>query len=490
MKKQSKIKSSIKCPKCGEDINIESIVEAGTREAINKELELQKKNYEEKFASMEDSLREKIEAKVIEEQEAVKNILEKELAKKNIQLKKMNELEAEMLVLKQDKVNIESELEIKFQGKLNKAVAEEKIKAQEELRAKLQEEQKAAQEFLQKELDEKTTQLKEMNTLKAEMSKLKRDKDNLTEELEIKFQNDLTKSLTDEKVRIKQILNSEHELKIKEYQKQLDDQKLLIEEMRRKSEQGSMQLQGEVQELLIEEWLRSKFPGDTIDEVGKGDAGADCLHCVNTPHRPNCGLIYYESKRTKTFRGDWIEKFKQDIKEKGADIGVLVTQVYPNGMDRMGLHQGIYVCSFNEFKGLSVVLRESIIRVSNERRLQENKGGKAELLYDFITSAEFANQAQSVIRAFEAMKIDLVKEKSAMQKYWVQREKRLDLILSDTANMFGSIQAYSNQLGTTEILALPMYEDEIIEDIPIQPIKKQAGRQKTKKCLNRLNNRL
>ena len=179
------------------------------------------------------------------------------------------------------------------------------------------------------------------------------------------------------------------ELERMEYERKLADQKKLTEEMKRKMEQGSMQMQGEVQELAIEDWLQSNFPLDTIEEIKKGQRGGDCVQIVNTREAQNCGEIYYESKRTKDFQASWIEKFKGDIRDRGADIGVLVTEVMPKDMERMGMKEGIWICTFNEFKGLSAVLRQTIIKLNASIISQENKGDKMHMLYDFLTSASF-----------------------------------------------------------------------------------------------------
>ena len=143
--------------------------------------------------------------------------------------------------------------------------------------------------------------------------------------------------LTEEKEKIRKVEQERNEMVLMELRKQLEDQKRLTEEMKRKQEQGSTQLQGEVQELGIEEFLSGAFPFDEIIEIKKGERGADCLQVVHTREKSNCGTIYYESKRTKEFSNAWIEKFKADIRLKGANIGVLVSEVYPKGMDRMGL---------------------------------------------------------------------------------------------------------------------------------------------------------
>jgi hypothetical protein len=244
----------------------------------------------------------------------------------------------------------------------------------------------------------------------------------------------------------------------------LEDQKRLTEEMKRKQEQGSMQLQGEVMELAIEEWLASQFPLDTIEEIKKGARGGDCIQIINTRTHQNCGSIYYESKRTKDFQLGWIEKFKADIRERGANIGVLVTDAMPSGMERMGLKDGIWICSLEEFKGLSAVLRESIIQISNAIASQENKGDKMHMLYDYLTGNTFKLQVEAIVEGFTQMKIDLDSEKRAMQRIWKQREKQIDKVTVNTIDMHASIKGIAgNAIQAVKSLELPEPENDLDE---------------------------
>ncbi|NQU86276.1 MAG: DUF2130 domain-containing protein, partial [Mariniphaga sp.] len=246
-------------------------------------------------------------------------------------------------------------------------------------------------------------------------------------------------------------------------QKQLEDQKNLTEEMKRKQEQGSMQLQGEVQELAIEEWLAAQFPLDSIEEIKKGARGGDCIQIVNTRARQNCGAIYYESKRTKDFQPSWIEKFKADIRDKGANIGVLVTEVMPSDMYRMGLKDGIWICNYEEFKGLCAVIRESIVQLSMAVSSQENKGDKMHMLYDYLTSNTFRMQVEAIVEGFSQMKADLEGEKRSMQRIWKQREKQLEKVITNTIDMYGSIKGIAgNAIQAVKALELP--EGESFED--------------------------
>lgn len=226
--------------------------------------------------------------------------------------------------------------------------------------------------------------------------------------------------------------------------------------MKRKQEQGSMQLQGEVQELAIEEWLAMQFPLDSVEEVKKGARGGDCIQVVNTHNRVNCGRIYYESKRTKDFQPSWIEKFKADMREKGADVGVLVTDAMPAGFERMGIKDGVWICTYEEFKGLCTVLRETVIQIGLAVASQENKGDKMHMLYDFLTSNTFRMQVEAIVEGFSCMKNDLEKEKRAMQRIWKEREKQIDKVITNTIDMYGSIKGIAgNAIQPVEALELP-----------------------------------
>jgi hypothetical protein len=316
---------------------------------------------------------------------------------------------------------------------------------------------------MQKELLEQSEKLKDLSRSKAEIERLKREKDELKESVLADAERILNQKLIEEKEKIRKFEQDRNELAFKELHKQLDDQKKLTEEMKRKQEQGSMQLQGEVQELAIEEWLAANFPLDSIEEIKKGARGGDCIQTVNTRSRQNCGTIYYESKRTKDFQSSWIEKFKSDIRDKGANLGVLVTEVLPSDMDRVGLKDGIWICTYDEFKGLCKVLRESIIQISNAIVTQENKGDKMGLLYNFLTGNTFRLQIEAIVEGFTQMQTDLDSEKRAMQRIWKMREKQLEKVISNTIDMHGSIKGIAgNAIQEIKLLDMP-YNDLILE---------------------------
>jgi hypothetical protein len=357
------------------------------------------------------------------------------------------------------------EQEEKFQNELKKAtdlkVKDKLKKLEEQLKVKIASEQSEHLEILQKELSQKSEQLKEFNAAKAMIEKLKREKDEVESKAELKAQQQMNESLKVEKEKIAKLFQEQNELKLKEKDEQLEQIKRQLEETKRKAEQGSQQIQGEAQELAIEEWLKNSFPFDTIEEIKKGARGADCLQIVNTREVQNCGTIYYESKRAKDFQPSWIEKFKADIREKGADIGILVTSVLPKDLDRMGEIDGIWICDFQEFKALSSIMREQIVALSSVKKSQENRSDKMELLYSYLTSNEFKMQIEAIVEGFTQMQADLDAEKRAMARIWKQREKQITKVLENTTGMYGSIRGIAgNAIGHIKALELPYAEED------------------------------
>ncbi|RKD14550.1 hypothetical protein BCY91_07975 [Pelobium manganitolerans] len=285
-------------------------------------------------------------------------------------------------------------------------------------------------EFLRKEADLKT---KEAEMELSVQRKLQEERVNLAEQIR---KQELEKS---------QLKETEFQLKLKEYEQKLEAQNKLVDEMKRKAEQGSMQLQGESQELIVEELLQSNFPFDVVEEVGKGIRGADCIQTVRNASGQTCGRIIYESKRTKDFGGDWIEKLKKDKIAVGADVAVIVTQCYPKGMDCFGEKDGVWICSFEELKAVTYVLRDGIVKLYAANKSQENRGDKMHMLYDYLTSAEFSAQWNAISEGFMSMKASIQTERNAMEKLWKTREKQLEKVLLNAVHISGSVEGIAGK---------------------------------------------
>jgi len=395
---------AITCPNCGEQIDVDTLLIHQTEERLKKEMQAQMavkfEDIQKQKAALAEEVR-KMDDYKAKEKELFNDRLDKEL-KKSLELKSL-EIQSKI----EKELGEKSENQIKF---LNETLEKEKVKN------------------------------KELSTAQLDLMKLQQKLSEREEQFAIEKEKALLTAKEDIERNTKNKEREKFELREKEFLKQLEDQKKLVAEMKRKQEQGSMQLQGEVQELAIEEFLMQSFVYDDIIEIKKGARGGDCIHVVKSNFGGICGKIYYESKRTKDFQPSWIEKFKDDLRQHQGDIGVIVTQTMPKDMDRFGLREGIWICTYDDFKGLCFALRESILRVAEVQKGQENKGDKMSLLYDYFTSQTFKDTFMGMMEVYDTMRRDLDKEKSAMGRIWKMRESQIDRFLTNANNLYGSIK--------------------------------------------------
>ena len=353
----------------------------------------------------------------------------------------------------EDKQKMEAEkAQLAKETELLKTQAEnqEKIVADKVRLAKSQLEQEAIKkaaseaalqmEMLNRELTEKSEKLKASQAKELELLQKEKQIKEREESLKLDLEKQMLERQKEIEDRVKKMEGERSDLKIKELEKKLADQVELAETMRRKAEQGSMQLQGEVLELALEELLRAAFPFDAIEEVAKGVKGADCVQLVKNNLGDICGKIIYESKRTKAFTNEWIEKLKRDMRAQQADIAVIVTEVLPKDMEHFGFKDGVWICRFNDVKPLSFLLRDSLLKINTAMVSQENKGEKMQMLYNYLTSNEFRQNIEAVMEGFVALKDGITKEKIQMEKIWKEREKQLDKVLLNTTQFYGSIK--------------------------------------------------
>lgn len=387
--------NQIKCLKCGNIIDL--------NQELEKQLELKGKELEFDFEKRRELLRKEFEKRELEAREKIALEFQKrdEEQKRALQEEFQNRAKIEQLELK------------------------EQLKRQKE------------------QIDELVERLSVLLKQKSEFEQYKNEEE--LRAIEIK-----NSALNESKKRYEELLSSQREQVAKEImdkneivlkQKELENEALKkqIDELKEKSDLSSFRLRGEAMEVAIEEFLRDKFKDDEIREVAKGAAGADVIHEVFDRKRLNsCGKIFYESKRTKHFGSDWVTKLKEDLRRDGGDIGVIVTKAMPNGIDRVGIVDGVWICGYDEFKSLSFALRESLVAINRVANANENKDEKVQQLYNYLISNSFLHQMQGVLDAFEQMESSLKKEKSAITALWSKREKSIEQA------KFGAIDIYTN----------------------------------------------
>lgn len=402
----------ISCPACGHGFHAEEVIS----QKLTRELE---KQFMEKEQAMQN--------------EFVQRLKTLEAKEKDLELKKQRENEI-------------------FAEKLEK----EKVKIADYLKNQQDKDFQLKLFTMETERKEMSDQLERLTRAAIENEQLKRKMSSMQSQIELQLQEKLSEELKKQTDTIRSEEQKRSELKQKELELQLDAQKKLIDSLQRKSQQGSMQTQGEAQEVVIEEYLKEHFPLDEIVEVRKGARGADCIQTVNTRNISNAGMIYYESKRTKNFEQSWIEKLKDDMRIVGADIGILITQAMPKDMEHMGERQGVWVCSYEEYKALIPVLRHGLIQVSEALASQENKADKLNMLYTYLTGNDFKMQIEAIVEGFKQMQEDLQREKMAMNKLWAQREKVIEKVMLNTSQFYGSVKGIAGSaVPMISVLELP-----------------------------------
>jgi hypothetical protein len=351
----------------------------------------------------------------------------------------------------------EAEL-IKIQGENQEQILADKLRLaksqlEQEAIKKAASEMALQMEMLNKELTDKSQKLKESQVKELELMQKEKQIKEREESLKLDMEKQMVARQKEIEDRVKKIESERSDLKIKELEKKLTDQAELVETMRRKAEQGSMQLQGEVLELALEELLKATFPLDSIEEVAKGVKGADCVQHIKNNMGDFCGKIIYESKRTKAFTNEWIEKLKRDMRAQQADIAVIVTETLPKDMDSFGFKDGVWICRFTDVKPLAFLLRDSLLKIHIALISQENKGEKMQMLYNYLTANEFRQNIEAVVEGFLALKDGITREKIQMEKIWKEREKQLDKVLLNTTQFYGSIKGIAgNAVGDLKML--------------------------------------
>lgn len=313
-------------------------------------------------------------------------------------------------------------------------------------------------QFLQQQLQTKEQENQQLKALELDKLKLENQLASAKQshQHELALQAEKLQQQLATQIRQQAVSETEQQYRNKqlEMEKKLDDQRKLIEEMQRKANQSSMQLQGEVIELEVAKRLTARFPHDTITEIAKGSRGADLVQHICTPLGEPIGDLIFEAKNTRHFSETWIDKLKEDMRLHGGTIGVIVTEAMPKSLPQFGQLDGVWICQLKEVVSLTTVLRELIIREFQARRTQHNREDKMQLLYDYLTGHEFGQRVQAIVEGFSAMQTDIDKERRAMERLWKTREKQIEKVLNNTIDMYGSIKG----IGGHAVATVPALE--------------------------------
>ncbi|GJL90909.1 DUF2130 domain-containing protein [Hyphococcus sp.] len=354
--------------------------------------------------------------------------------------------------------SIDEQVSEKLEAERKNIAANEAEKARRKVANELESKQGELTE-LQQILDGQNKKLEEAQKVQAELLRKQRELDDAKRELELTIETRVQENLADARKKAKAETEAEIGLKVSEKEEQIASMKRQIEELKRKAEQGSQQLQGEVLELELEALLQAKFPVDTIEPVAKGEFGGDVLHRVTGPYEQACGAILWESKRTKNWSDGWLTKLRGDQRTAKAEISILVSVALPKEIETFGHVDGVWVTAPTFAIPLAIALRQSLIEISIARQSQDGQQTKMELVYDYLTGPRFRHRVEAIVEKFSDMQADLNRERKSMMRLWAKREAQIQGVIESTVGMYGDLQGIAGSaIQEIEGLEIPLIE--------------------------------
>ncbi len=418
---------TITCPNCKTEIKLTESLAAPLIEATRKQFEQQLAQKDSEVAQREQAMREK----------------EKQFAEDK---RKLDDQVADQVAaqLKSERARV---------------IAEESKKAKLASAAELESKARELAE-LQEVLKTRDEKLAEAQKAQAELIKKQRELDDAKRELELTVEKRVQDGLTEVRTQAKKEAEDEQKLKVMEKEQTIAAMQKQIEDLKRRAEQGSQQLQGEVQELELENLLRTKFPFDAIEPVPKGEHGGDVLHRVVGAGGQSGGTILWEFKRTKNWSDAWLVKLRDDQRTAKAEIAVIVSQSLPKGVETFEMVEGVWVTHPRTALPVAMILRQSLLELALARQATEGQQTKTEMIYQYLTGPRFKQRVEAIVEAFSTMQEDLDKERKVIMKQWAKREEQIERVMGATVGMYGDLQGIAGKsLQEIEGLSFPALED-------------------------------
>ena len=423
---------TITCPNCKTEIKLNESLAAPLIAATRKQFEQQLAQKDSDIATREQAMRDK-EKQLLEDKRKIDDQVADQVAAQ----------------LKAERVRV---------------IAEESKKAKLASAAELENKARELTD-LQEVLKSRDQKLAEAQQAQAELIKKQRALDDEKRELQLTVEKHVQSGLTEVRTLAKKDAEDEQKLKVMEKEQTIAAMQKQIEDLKRRAEQGSQQLQGEVQELELENLLRTKFPFDAIEPVPKGEFGGDVLHRVRGNGGQDSGTILWESKRTKSWSDGWLTKLREDQRTAKAEVAVIVTQVLPKGVETFELVEGVWVTHPRAALPVAMILRQSLLDLAGARLASEGQQSKTEMVYQYLTGPRFKQRVEAIVEAFSTMQEDLSAEKKAIQRQWAKREIQIDKVMQSTVGMYGDLQGIAGKsLQEIEGLEFQMLGDE--SDLP------------------------
>jgi hypothetical protein len=428
--------TTLTCPNCGHAIPLSEALTAQLSGQLEARLRAQ---HEARLKEAEAAA----EARAREAQRLQLEALNRQLADLT---RHAREAEARELELKRRALSLEEQA--RTLAERTRLEVEEKLRTENEARAReliIQAETRARQqsalelEQLQRQLAEQQARAQEAQKRELELARQTAELKQKQQELDLELERRLAAARAEDEKRLRELIGQEQSLKLAERDKQIEDMKKVIDDLQRKSQQGSQELQGEVLELDIQAALERQFPHDDIQAVPKGVSGADLIQEVMNGQGQSCGRIVWETKNTKHWQAAWIPKLKDDTRAVNGNIAVLVSHILPEGVHEFAMLDGVWVASRRAWPALAVALREQLVQVAFAHAAHEGKQEKMDMLYRYLAGDAFRHKVTGIVEAFTALQEQLARERRAMEKLWKEREKQIERVITNTVGMYGEM---------------------------------------------------
>jgi hypothetical protein len=377
--------------------------------------------------------------------ESIRRDYEQRLTQKDADMAKREKtLHEREAVLQKQKESMDEQVAQKMQQEQARIAAEEAKKAKLAVGNELNQKVKEIND-LQDILKQRDIKLADAQKAQADLIRKQRELDDAKRELELTVEKRVETGLAAAREKAKKEAEDEMKLKVMEAEQTIASMQRQIEDLKRRAEQGSQQLQGEVQELELEALLGTRFPRDTIQPVPKGEFGGDILHRVIGPLGQQCGTILWESKRTKNWSDGWLPKLREDQRAAKAEIAVIVSQILPKDVETFGIVDQVWVAHPKVALPVAVALRQTLIEIAGARQSSEGQQTKMEMVYQYLTGPRFRHRIQAIVEAFSSMREDLDRERKAITKQWSKREEQIDRVMQATVGMYGDLQGIAGK---------------------------------------------
>jgi hypothetical protein len=363
---------------------------------------------------------------------------EREFAKREVDLRNSQ------MAIGRARQTVDAEVAKRLRAERRSIAESEAAKARQALGTELEQRDELLTQ-LQDSLDTNNAKLAKAQQAQADVIRKSRELDDARRELELSVQKKVQESLSVVRDQAKAEAEDGLKAKVSEREAQIAGMQRQIEELRRKADQGSQQLQGEALEFELETSLRDKFPGDVVEAIPKGDFGGDILHRVRNQAGQICGTMLWEAKSTKAWSHKWLEKLRSDQRSANAEISLIVSNVLPVGIETFDRIDNVWVTKKRFAIPLAIALRQSLIEVGNSRQAANGQQTKIEMVYQYLTGPRFRNRIDVIVEKFTDMQSDLDRERKAMVRIWAKREEQLKSVLDSSAGLYGDLQGIAGR---------------------------------------------